>query len=58
MLSEAFVDYVRDLRQPADVGIIYVDRELSLPRRRRAILLAGAASGAVARRLCRRNAAG
>ena len=28
MLSEAFVDYVRDLRQPADVGTIYVDREL------------------------------
>ena len=28
MLSEAFVDYVRDLRQPIDVGTIYVDREL------------------------------
>jgi L,D-transpeptidase YcbB len=28
MLSEAFVDYVRDVRQPADVGTIYVDREL------------------------------
>ena len=28
MLSEAFVDYVRDLRQPADVGTIFVDREL------------------------------
>ena len=34
MLSEAFVDYVRDLRQPADVGTIYVDRELrARPRR-------------------------
>ena len=28
MLSEAFVDYVRDLRQPVDVGTIFVDREL------------------------------
>jgi L,D-transpeptidase YcbB len=28
MLSEAFVDYVRDLRRPIDVGTIYVDREL------------------------------
>jgi murein L,D-transpeptidase YcbB/YkuD len=28
MLSEAFVEYVRDLRQPIDVGTIYVDREL------------------------------
>ena len=28
MLSEAFVDYVRDLRQPADVGTIFVDQEL------------------------------
>ena len=28
MLSQAFVDYVRDLRQPVDVGTIYVDRDL------------------------------
>ena len=28
MLSEAFVDYVRDLRQPTDVGTIFVDQEL------------------------------
>ena len=28
MLSEAFVGYVRDLRQPVDVGTIYVDQEL------------------------------
>ena len=28
MLSEAFVEYVRDLRQPVEVGTIYVDREL------------------------------
>jgi L,D-transpeptidase YcbB len=28
MLSQAFVDYVRDLRQAADIGTIYVDREL------------------------------
>jgi len=28
MLSEAFIEYVRDLRQPIDVGTIYVDREL------------------------------
>ena len=28
MLSEAFVDYVRDLRQPANVGTIFVDQEL------------------------------
>lgn len=28
MLSQAFVDYVRDLRQPADVGTIFVDDEL------------------------------
>jgi L,D-transpeptidase YcbB len=28
MLSEAFVEYVRDLRQPVGVGTIYVDREL------------------------------
>ena len=28
MLSEAFADYVRDLREPADVGTIFVDQEL------------------------------
>ena len=28
MLSEAFVDYVRDLHEPKDVGTIYVDRDL------------------------------
>ena len=28
-LSQAFIDYVRDLRRPPNVGIIYVDRELA-----------------------------
>jgi murein L,D-transpeptidase YcbB/YkuD len=42
-LSQAFVDYVRDLRTPADTGVLYVDAELR-PRaaNARAILEAAA----------------
>jgi murein L,D-transpeptidase YcbB/YkuD len=28
LLSQAFVNYVRDLRRPPDIDIVYVDREL------------------------------
>lgn len=43
MLSEAFVDYVRDLRRSTDVGTIYVDRDLrSSPPSAKAILGAAA----------------
>jgi L,D-transpeptidase YcbB len=43
LLSKAFVDYVRDLRAPADTGIIYVDSELRpKPPSPRAILEAAA----------------
>jgi L,D-transpeptidase YcbB len=43
MLSQALVDYVRDLRQPGDTGVIYVDRELKPgPPSPRAILEAAA----------------
>ena len=39
LLSQAFVDYVRDLKRDPDVGIIYVDRDLKpLPPTARAIL--------------------
>ncbi|HEU4705423.1 MAG TPA: L,D-transpeptidase family protein [Sphingomicrobium sp.] len=29
MLSQAFVNYARDLRRPPNIGIVYVDRELT-----------------------------
>jgi murein L,D-transpeptidase YcbB/YkuD len=42
MLSQAFVDYVRDLRAPGKSGTIYVDEQLRKPPSPRAILEAAA----------------
>ena len=50
MLSQAFIDYVRDLRRPGNAGVIYVDPELEAtatvglghPRKRRKRAVAGA----------------
>ena len=42
MLSQAFVQYVRDLRLPRDTGTIYVDEQLKRPPSPRAILEAAA----------------
>jgi murein L,D-transpeptidase YcbB/YkuD len=45
LLTRTFVDYVRDVRRPADVGITYVDRELAPSRaNEQAILQAAAAA--------------
>ena len=50
MLSEALVAYVRDLRRPANVGVVYVDRELRpAPPSPRAILEAAAAAPSLER---------
>lgn len=50
MLSEALVDYVRGLRRPSDIGIIYVDRDLRpAPPSPRSILEAAAAAPSLER---------
>jgi len=50
MLSQALVDYVRDLRRPGNVGVIYVDPELRPgPPSPRAILEAAAAAPSLER---------
>jgi murein L,D-transpeptidase YcbB/YkuD len=50
MLSQALVSYVRDLRRPGNIGIIYVDRELRPgPPAPRAILEAAATAPSLER---------
>ena len=50
MLSQALVDYVRDLRRPGNVGVIYVDPELRPgPPSPRAILEAAARAPSIER---------
>jgi murein L,D-transpeptidase YcbB/YkuD len=50
MLSQALVDYVRDLRQPGDTGVIYVDSQLRPgPPSPRAILEAAAGAPSLER---------
>ena len=50
MLSQALVDYVRDLRQPGNVGVIYVDPELKPgPPSPRAILEAASSAASLER---------
>jgi L,D-transpeptidase YcbB len=50
MLSQALVSYVRDLRQPGNIGIIYVDPELKPgPPSPRSILEAAAAAPSLER---------
>ncbi|HET7816644.1 MAG TPA: L,D-transpeptidase family protein, partial [Sphingomicrobium sp.] len=52
MLSQALVGYVRDLKQPRDLGVVYVDPQLRpAPPSARAILEAAAAAPSLERHL-------
>ncbi len=56
MLSQALTDYVRDLRSPVDVGIMYVDPELKMTAAVAAHHPRSCVQGAIARTICCRDA--